>query len=187
MMRFCMRELLDPTDRRLVKLLSNDAQGGISQLAEQLEVSAPTVRSRLRALIEKNVLKIVGLLNLSERPELISAIVGINANAQGHLGDLVKRIAGLPAVNSVSLVTGRFDLIVDVLVAGDLHDLYQFTSEHLPRVAGPGVVSRSETFVVMKSHNKWVNLPLGCWDLDNVPANRVANDPVAPRKRPAHG
>jgi len=187
MIYFLMRENLDPTDRRLVKLLSNDAQGGVSQLAEQLEVSAPTVRSRLRALIEKNVLKIVGLLNLSERPELISAIVGINANAQGHLGELVKSIAGLPTVTSVSLVTGRFDLIVEVLVAGDLHDLYRFTSEHLPRVAGPGVVSRSETFVVMKSFNKWVNLPLGCWDLDKVTADRVANDPVAPRKQPANG
>lgn len=159
-----MREFIDPTDRRLAKLLSSDAQDSVYQLADKLQLSPPTVRTRLRSLIEKNVLKIVGLLNLSERPELIAAVVGINANAQGHMDDLMKKIAELPFVNSVSLVTGRFDLIVEVLVAGDVQDLYRVTSELLPKVAGPGVVSRSETFVVMKSHNKWINLPRGCWE-----------------------
>lgn len=159
-----VREYLDPTDRQIVKLLSNDAQLGVNQLADKLRLSAPTVRSRLRAMIDKSVLKIVALLNLSERPELISAIVGINANAQGRLDELSQSIGELPFVSSVSIVTGRFDLIVEVLVAGDVHDLYRFTSELLPRIADPGVISRSETFVVMKSHNKWVNLSGGCWE-----------------------
>jgi len=159
-----MRELLDSTDRRLTKLLSNDGQDSVNDLADHLQLSPPTVRARLKTLIGKQLLKIVGLLNLSERPELIAAIVGINANTQGHLDDLMKQIADLPFVTSVSIVTGRFDLIVEVLVAGDVQDLYRFTSELLPRVAAPGVIARSETFVVMKSHDKWVNLPRGCWE-----------------------
>jgi Lrp/AsnC family transcriptional regulator for asnA, asnC and gidA len=158
-----MRNLLDATDRQLTKLLSEDAQDGVNQLADKLNLSAPTVRARLKALIEKKYLKIAGLLNLSERPELISAIVGINANTLGKLDELAKKIAALPFVSSVSIVTGRFDLIIEVLVAGDMQDLYRFTSELLPRVAAPGVVSRSETFVVMKSHNKWVSLTKECW------------------------
>jgi len=176
-----MRELLDSTDRRLAKLLSNDAQNSVNQLADKLQVSPPTVRTRLRSLIEKNVLKIVGLLNLSERPELISAIVGINANAQGHLDELMQKIGELPFVSSVSVVTGRFDLIVEVLVAGDVQDLYRFTSELLPRVAGPGVVSRSETFVVMKSHNKWINLSQGCWEPDVNSADTDNAESAKPR------
>lgn len=168
------REYLDPTDRRMAKLLSEDAQPGVNQLADKLQLSAPTVRSRLRSLIDRNVLKIVGLLNLAERPELISAIVGINANAQGRLDDLSRRISELPFVSSVSIVTGRFDLIVEVLVAGDVQDLYRFTSELLPHVADPGVISRSETFVVMKSHNKWVHLSRGCWEYDDNDASGPA-------------
>lgn len=159
-----MRNLLDSTDRQLTKLLSEDAQDGVNKLADKLNLSPPTVRARLKALIEKKYLKIVGLLNLAERPELISAIVGINANTEGKLDDLSKKIAALPFVSSVSIVTGRFDLIVEILVTGDVQDLYRFTSELLPAVAAPGVVSRSETFVVMKSHNKWVSLAKGCWD-----------------------
>lgn len=173
-----MREPLDATDCRLAKLLSSDAQDSVNQLADKLQLSAPTVRTRLKSLIEKNILKIVGLLNLSERPELIAAIVGINANAQGHLDVLVKKMADLPFVTSVSIVTGRFDLIVEVLVAGDVQDLYRFTSELLPRVAGPGVISRSETFVVMKSQNKWVTLPRGCWEQEPLAL------PTAPQRAP---
>ena len=173
------REYLDPTDRRMAKLLSSDAQPGVNQLADSLQLSPPTVRSRLRALIDKNVLKIVGLLNLSERPELISAIVGINVNSQGRLDELSQSISELPFVSSVCIVTGRFDLIVEVLVAGDVQDLYRFTSELLPRVADPGVISRSETFVVMKSHNKWVNLSKGCWEqneLDESKGNEASTE-----------
>jgi Lrp/AsnC family transcriptional regulator, regulator for asnA, asnC and gidA len=158
------RGYLDPTDRRIAKMLSGDAQMSVNQLADKLQLSPPTVRSRLRALIEKSALKIIGLLNLSERPELISAYVGINANAQGRLDELSRKIAELPFVSSVSIVTGRYDLIVEILVTGDVHDLYRFTSELLPRVADSGVISRSESFVVMRSHNKWVNLSKGCWD-----------------------
>ena len=165
------REYLDPTDRRIAKMLSGNAQLSVNQLAEKLSLSPPTVRSRLRALVDKSALKIAGLLNLSERPELISAIVGINANAQGRMDELSQKIAALPFVSSVSIVTGRYDLIVEVVVAGDVHDLYRFTSELLPRVADAGVIRGSESFVVMKSHNKWVPLTKGCWEDEGPDAN----------------
>ncbi|ANT50966.1 Lrp/AsnC family transcriptional regulator [Mesorhizobium amorphae] len=164
-----MREHLDQTDRRLVKLLSQDAQPGINRLAETMAVSVPTVRTRLRNLLDRNLLKIVGLLNLTERPELISAIVGINAQGRGRARELAQRISELPFVNSASVVTGRFDIIVDVTVAGDVADLYRVTSELIPGAGEPGEVMRSETFVVMASCNKWVSLPEGCWSEDVAP------------------
>lgn len=137
------REYLDSTDRRIAKLLSNDAQPGVNQLADMLQLSPPTVRSRLRALIDRNVLKIVGLLNLSERPELISAIVGINANSQGHLDELSQKIGALPFVTSVSIVTGRFDLMVEVLVAGDVESINSpFRLSAARRSTPEGVIER---------------------------------------------
>jgi DNA-binding Lrp family transcriptional regulator len=158
-----LRDHLDQTDRRLVKLLSQDAQLGITKLAEMMAISVPTVRTRLRNLLDRNLLKITGLLNLTERPELISAIVGVNAQGRGRAREIARRIAELPFVNSASVVTGRFDIIVDVVVAGDVADLYRVTSELIPAVGDLGEIVRTETFVVMASCNKWVNLPDGCW------------------------
>ena len=158
-----LREHLDQTDRRLVKLLSQDAQLGVNRLAEKMAISVPTVRTRLRNLLERNLLKIVGLLDLTERPELISAIVGINTLGRGRIHEIAQRIADLPFVTSASVVTGRFDIIAEVVVADDVADLYRVTSELIPKVGEPGEISRSETFVVMASCNKWVGLPKGCW------------------------
>ena len=158
-----MREHLDQTDRRLVKLLSQDAQLGNNVLAEKMAASVPTIRSRLRNLLDRNLLKIVGLLNLTERPELISAIVGINTQGRGRAREIAQRISELPFVTSACVVTGRFDIIVDVVVAGDVADLYRVTSELIPGVGDLGEIVRSETFVVMASCNKWVSLPEGCW------------------------
>ena len=158
-----MREHLDQTDRRLVKQLSQDAQPGLTRLAETMAMSVPTVRTRLRNLLDRNLLKIVGLLNLTERPELISAIVGVSTQGRGRVREIAERIAALPFVTSACVVTGRFDIIVDVVIAGDIADLYRVTSELIPGVGDLGEIVRSETFVVMASCNKWVSLPEGCW------------------------
>lgn len=143
-----------------------------NHLASKISISVPTVRTRLRNLLDRNLAKI-GLLNLTERPELISAIVGISVRGRGHTHEIARRIADLPFVNSASVVTGRFDIIVNIVVAGDVADLYHV--ELIPGVGEPGEIVRSETFVVMTSCNKWVSLPKGCWSDDT--------EAVAPRRK----
>jgi Lrp/AsnC family transcriptional regulator for asnA, asnC and gidA len=163
-----MRAALDKIDRKLVKLLSEDARDGTNLIAERLELSPPTVRARLKALISNKLLKIAGLLNVSERPELIVAILGIHANGNGRLDEVAKKMSELPYVTSVSIVTGRYDLICEVMFDGDMEELYRVTSELLPGLADPGVIRGSETFVVMKSHNKWLSLPQGVWEMESA-------------------
>lgn len=171
-----MRALLDRVDRRLAKLLSQDGREGPAGLAARLDLSPPTVRARLKSLVERNLVKIVGLVNVSERPELICAIVGIHANGQGTLDEIARKMSDLPFVTSVSIVTGRYDIIAEVLFEGDMEALYRVTSELLPGLAAPGMIRGSETFVVMKTHNKWLSLPKGVWD-DDIGGDTVAAGP----------
>lgn len=168
-----MRALLDRVDKRLARLLSDDGRDGVNGLAERLNLSPPTVRARLKSLVERNLLKIVGVLNVSERPELVGAIVGINANGHGKLNEIARKLSELPFVTSVSIVTGRYDIIAEVLFHGDMDELYRITSELLPGLAEPGMIRGSETFVVMKSHNKWLSLPKGVWD-DEISGDDLA-------------
>lgn len=159
-----MRALLDKIDRKLVKLLSDDARDGANQIADRLELSPPTIRARLKSLIENKLFRISGVVNVSERPELIVAILGIHANGHGRLNEIARKMSELPFVTSVSIVTGRYDLLCEMLFEGDMEELYRVTSELLPGLAEPGVIQGSETFVVMKSHNKWLSLPRGVWE-----------------------
>nr|WP_154337920.1 Lrp/AsnC family transcriptional regulator [Paracoccus sp. S-4012] len=161
-----VREVFDKLDRRLSRILSEDGDASVNALASRLQISPPTVRARMKSLVEGNLLKIVGVLNVSERPELISAIIGIHANGRGRLSEIAQRMSELPFVTSVGIVTGRYDIIAEVLVEGDMEELYRVTSELLPGVAEPGVIHGSETFVVMKSHNRWLGVPKGVWEED---------------------
>lgn len=159
-----VREVFDKLDRRLSRLLSENGDASVNELAAQLRISPPTVRTRLKSLVDGNLLKIVGVLNVSERPELIGAIIGIHANGRGRLNEIARRMSELPFVTSVSIVTGRYDIIAEVLIEGEMEDLYRVTSELLPGLAEPGVIQGSETFVVMKSHNRWLGVPKGVWE-----------------------
>ncbi len=159
-----MRDVFDRLDRRLSRTLSENGWESVNDLAKRLDISPPTARGRLKSLVERNLLKIVGVLNVSERPELISAIIGVHANGRGTLNEIARRMSELPFVTSVSIVTGRYDIIAEVLIEGDMEDLYRVTSELLPGVAEPGRIHGSETFVVMKSHNRWLGVPRGVWE-----------------------
>jgi Lrp/AsnC family transcriptional regulator for asnA, asnC and gidA len=61
-------------------------------------------------------------------------------------------VTRLPEVRSVAIVTGRYDLLVEVLVASN-HGLIRFLSESLAQV--PGIES-SETFLLLKTYDKWI-------------------------------
>lgn len=176
-----MREVFDKLDRRLSRLLAANGGASVNELASRLQVSPPTVRARLKSLVEGNLLKIMGVLNVSERPELISAIIGIHANGGGALNEIARRMSELPFVTSVSIVTGRYDIIAEVLIEGDMEDLYRVTSELLPGLAEPGAIRGSETFVVMKSHNRWLGVPKGVWEeaADPLARGRAARNRAA--------
>ena len=51
------RAPLDPRDLAILKCLQSDPRLGISELARQVELSAPTVRERLQRLVETGVIR----------------------------------------------------------------------------------------------------------------------------------
>ena len=63
-----------------------------------------------------------------------------------------RAVRALPEVRSVSIVTGRYDLLVEITVDSN-QGLIRFLSESLAEV--PGITS-SETFLLLKTFGKWV-------------------------------
>ena len=53
------------------------------------------------------------------------------------------------------MVTGRYDIIVEIVCTEGTTDLYDFLDKDLTTVGG---ITASESFVVMKSRRKWVLL-----------------------------
>jgi Lrp/AsnC family transcriptional regulator for asnA, asnC and gidA len=107
----------------------------------------------MKALIEAGILRIAGLVNLSAVPELTTALIGINIESRGQLSNQLEKLTSLKQVHWAVVVTGRFDVIAEVIVSGGMEDLYTFTSVELPTI---GRVTHCETFVVMRSSRKWM-------------------------------
>lgn len=136
--------------------LSGDGQLSPAKIAEDMGVTAPTVRSRLKNLIQTGVLKIAGLVDPTKTKGLTVALVGISLNSHEQLGEKLDQIGSLPRVNWAAVVTGRYDIIVEIVCSDEIGDLYDFLDQDLSQVGG---INASESFVVMKSRRKWLCLP----------------------------
>ena len=117
-------------------------------IAEDLGVSENTVRSRVSKLEEEGVLEIVGLVDPEKVPRHRVVMVGVKLTTMDLVkkGEAFSRVRG---VVSVSVVTGRFDLILMVLLKEGF-GLLEFYTEEVSRLEG---VQSVETFVVYKSYN----------------------------------
>jgi len=153
-----MKKVLDELDQRLVGLLTRDGRMSVGDIASCLGVSSPTVRSRIKGLEQTGLLKISGLIDPAKHQDLTTALVGLNIISQGKLPEVLEKLERLENISWAAVVTGRFDILVEVVFKGEMDELYRITSIDIPQVAN---VVKSETFVVMKSNSKWVSLPRG--------------------------
>ncbi len=152
---------LDNLDKDLIRQLKSDGRTPTAHIAERLQVTTPTVRTRMKALVRSGLLRVSGLVNLATVPDLTTALIGINIESRGQLSNQLEKLTALKQVHWAAVVTGRFDVIAEVIVQGGMEDLYTFTSVDLPAI---GRVTHCETFVVMRSSRKWMLAPDGLAD-----------------------
>ena len=152
------KTVLDALDNEIIQLLTDDGRMSIGEMAKKLDVTAPTVRSRIKNLEEKGLFKVSGLVDPSRHPDMITALVAMCIQSQGQLDTIVDKISRLPNVAWAGVVAGRYDIIAEVVCVGGKDELYQFTTE---TILNFGNVVRSETFIIMKSRQNWLRLPEG--------------------------
>jgi len=138
---------IDETSLAIIKHL-REGRKSFQKIAEDLSITENTVRARVNRLIEKGVLDITGLVDPEAIPGQRLVLVGIKLSTM----ELVKKgeeFSRLRGVVSVCVVTGRYDLMLTVLLS-DANDLLQFYTEEVSRIQD---VQSAETFVVYKAFN----------------------------------
>ncbi|KKL15791.1 hypothetical protein LCGC14_2502050, partial [marine sediment metagenome] len=65
--------------------------------------------------------------------------------------EIARKVSDLKAVKSVSMITGRFDLIIELYI--EPHNLINFLTQDLASV---GNILSTESLVTIKNFNKWV-------------------------------
>ncbi len=140
---------LDDTNKAIIKELGNGRKA-FSTIAEKIGITENTVRSRVNKLVDDGVLQISGLVDPQFIPEMQVVIMGIKLSTL-DLEEKAKEMLRLKGVISVMVVTGRYDLIVQLATSTqDDQSLLNFFKNELSKIKG---ISDVETFVVYQSHN----------------------------------
>ena len=128
-----------------------DGRKSLKKIADAINLSENTVRKRLNKMIDEEVLEISGLVDPTAIPGHMIVLVGVKLSTM----ELVKRgedFKKLKGVVSANVVTGRYDLILMVLL-NENFSLLNFYTEEVSRIKD---VQSVETFVIYKSYNSKV-------------------------------
>jgi len=141
------RMKIDETNLAIIKSL-RDGRKSFKKISEELSLSENTVRARVNRLVEEGVLDVVGVVDPQSLPGHRVVMVGVKLQTM----DLIKKgeeFSKLRGVVSVSVVTGRFDLVLVVLFKEGF-GLLEFYTEEVAKIAD---VQSVETFVVYKAYH----------------------------------
>jgi Lrp/AsnC family transcriptional regulator for asnA, asnC and gidA len=141
----------DETDWKIIDTLK---EGWVpnNTIARKLGVSEGTIRTRLKRLKDAEIMTVRALINPDVLANKQLVHVVMNVAESRLLENKAAEISRLSNVLSVSIASGRYDLIAEVLVDSN-KGLVKFLTEELSRVEG---ITRSESFIMLKNYNKFV-------------------------------
>jgi len=137
--------IIDSVDEQIVRLLGKDARQNSETLAKHLNLSAATVRRRLRKLLQSDLLRIVGVVDPTSFGFPLIVIITLDVT-HDKVELATELLSNLPEVRFASTITGRYDVIVIARFRSTEH-LSEFITKELGKVEG---LRDSETFVCLE-------------------------------------
>jgi Lrp/AsnC family transcriptional regulator for asnA, asnC and gidA len=142
---------IDEIDLKIVDILWENGRIPNNEIAAKLSISEGTVRNRIKKLTENNYLRVRGLINPDDGFDKQLIYVLVTLVMTKNWKELSQRVSELPNVKSVSMITGRFDLIIELFI--EPHNLISFLTEELSTI---GEIKSTESLVTIKNFKKWV-------------------------------
>ena len=136
--------IIDSVDEQIVRLLGQDARQNSETLAKQLNLSAATVRRRLRKLIRSDLLHIIGVVNPTNFGLPLAVFIALDV-AHDKIESAMKVLVNRPEITWVSTTTGRFDIMARGRFAST-DGLSEFMIKELALLEG---LKDSETFICL--------------------------------------
>lgn len=140
----------DELDMKLLFELTKDGSISVPALSKKLGINASVLYSRIKRLVKKKLIKkFTVVVDDSLLGIGVKASIGINRDPK--LKDNIhKQLMATPEVTSISEVTGRFDIIVNVQTK-NLEVLHSIVIEKLGKIDG---IINTETFVELQKTDK---------------------------------
>jgi Lrp/AsnC family transcriptional regulator for asnA, asnC and gidA len=140
--------VIDDIDKALIEGLQEDGRIPYTKLAKQVGLSEAAVRQRVQRLVESGVVQIVAVTDPSMLGFHRNAMIGLKV--EGDLRTVANDIAAIPEVSYVVVVSGSFDLLMEVVCEDDDH-LLALLNDKVRSI--PGVRS-TETFTYLRLYKQ---------------------------------
>jgi Lrp/AsnC family transcriptional regulator for asnA, asnC and gidA len=136
---------VDKVDLQIIQILNADGRTPFSQIAQKLGVSTGMIRQRYHRLVQDGVLQVVAVTNPLLMGFTTMAQIGVKVDV-GRLEEIAEQIATFDEVIYLVLVTGSYDLHIEIVCRDKTH-LLDFLTKKLHSVEG---IKDSETFICMR-------------------------------------
>ena len=136
--------VIDETDKAIIEALQADGRMPYTRLGAAVGLSEAAVRQRVQRLTESGVVQIVAVTDPLMLGFNRMAMVGLKV--EGDLRTVAADIAAIPDVSYVVIVSGSFDLLMEVVCEDDDH-LLAILNDKVRAI--PGVRS-TETFTYLR-------------------------------------
>ncbi len=140
-----LRAQTDEVDLEIINILNEDGRTPFAQIAKRLGVSPGMIRMRYERMVGEGVLQVVAVTNPLLMGFTTMAHIGVKVNVN-RLQEIADQIASFDEVIYLVLVTGSYDLIVEV-VCRDKNHFMDFMMKKLHAVEG---VRDTETFIYLR-------------------------------------
>ena len=138
----------DDLNRSIIKTLQDDGRMPYKDVARALKVSEGTIRNRVASMKQAGMLRIVAIADPVAVEYKTDAMLGLKV-APGHSPKAIaERLSARPDVVYILWVSGRYDLLVEV-VNNDRNDLLDFLETEIhgqPDIASAETMSGLKNF-----------------------------------------
>jgi len=136
--------LIDHLDDKIIEILKKDSRKAFVEIANELEVSEGTIRSRVKKLFEEGVIQAFTIKTSSKN---VKALVEVKIDVNVNTSEIADQIASFDGVSEVYEVTGEEDIvaIIDVTSSPQLNEIIE-------RIRRYENVESTRTRLILKEH-----------------------------------
>jgi len=131
-------------DDKIIEILKKDSRKAFVEIANELEVSEGTIRSRVKKLFEEGVIQAFTIKTSSKN---VKALVEVKIDVNVNTSEIADQIASFDGVSEVYEVTGEEDIvaIIDATSSPQLNEIIE-------RIRRYENVESTRTRLILKEH-----------------------------------
>lgn len=146
--------MMDQKDMRILNILLHDGRKPVVEIANELGIPRATVQERLRRMIKNGVIRrFVAVPDYSKLGKGVLAYVLVSFRSEEGLSqrELAEKIAKIPEVYEVSLISGEWDILLKVR-AHSVEEIGSLVIDKLRKMKGIERTQTCVSFQVLKEN-----------------------------------